>query len=75
MMTAEAVAHALACLEAQPALLQALLAPLRAMLALQARHGMPAKGVKHSKRQLRLKKSISRDEEPASAVDTAAREA
>ena len=68
MMTAEAVAHALACLEAQPPLLDALLAPLRAILALQAQHGMPAKGVKHSKRQLRIKTSM----DPAHAADTAA---
>ena len=74
MMTAEAVAHAMACMEAQPPLLQALLAPLHAMLALQARHGMPAKGVKHSKRQLRLKKSIL-IEEPANAAENAARDA
>ena len=74
MMTCEAVAHAIACLEAQPPLLQALLAPLRAMLALQAQHGMPAKGVKHSKRQLRLKKSVGLAEEPAIAADTAAKD-
>jgi hypothetical protein len=54
LMTVEAVAHAMAALEAQPALLGAMMAPLRAMLALQRAHGMPAKGVRSSKRQIRL---------------------
>ena len=54
LMTVEAVAHALAALEAQPPLLGAMMAPLRAVLALQRAHGMPAKGVRSSKRQMRL---------------------
>jgi len=62
MMTCEAVAHALSALEGEAAqqqpVLEAMMAPMRAVLALQSAHGAPAKGIRPGKRQMRLPRGL-----------------